>query len=294
MKILSSILIFWSLFSGTAQAETVAAGNPLSPNFYERLGVSRSASTPEIVKAARRMVRQTHPDVNPGIDDNLFKKITEARDTLENAAQRAQYDRSLGSQPQPAKTPKRAVKSAPPAGWGHPLDPAWNEAETFEFNIFRNLPSTHSSRRSYIYNLLNEMDWSEQGRARSFFKPLAEKVVSHLNSFKTFEQRGAGSDLAERQVMAVLSLPQAALFPELMNTLMQGSHVEFVVASLFTQPHWRAHPEMGRWLLQALRDPAPEIREALTEKFLPTLTTAAARKCLRDMMAEPAQCRQLF
>lgn len=64
-------------------------------DYYDILGVDRSASQEEIRKAYRRLARQHHPDVNPGDPDaeERFKQISEACAVLSDAQKRAQYDR---------------------------------------------------------------------------------------------------------------------------------------------------------------------------------------------------------
>lgn len=64
-------------------------------DFYEKLGVSRSASEEEIKKAYRKMAMQFHPDRNNGSKEaeEKFKDITEAYDVLRNPDKRAMYDR---------------------------------------------------------------------------------------------------------------------------------------------------------------------------------------------------------
>ncbi len=62
-------------------------------DYYDRLGVSRTADDNEIKKAYRNLARKYHPDVNkePGAEDK-FKEINEAYSTLSDAQKRAQYD----------------------------------------------------------------------------------------------------------------------------------------------------------------------------------------------------------
>lgn len=64
-------------------------------DYYEVLGVQKSASADEIKKAYRKIALQFHPDRNPGDKEaeEKFKEAAEAYDILSNADKRAQYDR---------------------------------------------------------------------------------------------------------------------------------------------------------------------------------------------------------
>jgi molecular chaperone DnaJ len=65
-----------------------------SQEYYEILGIPRSASPEDIKTAFRKLARQFHPDVNkqPGVEEK-FKEINEAYAVLSDPEKRAAYDR---------------------------------------------------------------------------------------------------------------------------------------------------------------------------------------------------------
>jgi len=64
-------------------------------DYYEILGVGKSASTDEIKKAYRKVAMQYHPDRNPGDKsaEEKFKEAAEAYEILSDSDKKSQYDR---------------------------------------------------------------------------------------------------------------------------------------------------------------------------------------------------------
>jgi molecular chaperone DnaJ len=67
---------------------------PPKKDYYEILGVKKSASAEDIRKAFRKLARKYHPDVNPGDKsaEEKFKTLSEANDVLSDPKKRKIYD----------------------------------------------------------------------------------------------------------------------------------------------------------------------------------------------------------
>jgi hypothetical protein len=66
-----------------------------TPDFYEVLGVARTASSEEIRLAFKLVSKRTHPDA--GGNSGLFRLVAEANSVLSDPVRRAEYDRSLSA-----------------------------------------------------------------------------------------------------------------------------------------------------------------------------------------------------
>jgi len=81
-------------------------------DYYQILGISPDAETPDIKVAYRKLARKYHPDLNPEADaEARFKDVAEAWEVLKDKDRRAEYDelRRYGGQRQP--------DFEPPPGW---------------------------------------------------------------------------------------------------------------------------------------------------------------------------------
>src|SRR5262245_27059925 len=84
-------------------------------DYYEILGVQRTAKEEEIKKTYRKLARKYHPDLNPNNKqaEEKFKEIQEAYEVLSDAEKRKKYDQ-LGA------NWKNGADFTPPPGWGGP------------------------------------------------------------------------------------------------------------------------------------------------------------------------------
>lgn len=64
-------------------------------DYYQILGVGRTATTEEIKKAYRKLARKYHPDLNPNNKEaeRKFKEINEANEVLSDPESRKKYDK---------------------------------------------------------------------------------------------------------------------------------------------------------------------------------------------------------
>jgi curved DNA-binding protein CbpA len=91
--------------------------------FYERLGISPSASIDDIRRAFRQSAKRLHPDLTAGTDA-LMRQLNEAYETLRDPQRRVAYDEAL--KPKAYRLPQR-----PAAGGADGVDPFAFKAQIF-------------------------------------------------------------------------------------------------------------------------------------------------------------------
>ncbi len=119
----------------------------MARDYYEVLGLKRSASQKEIKQAFRRLARKHHPDVNPGdkAAEERFKEINRAHEVLSDADKRAKYDR-YGAQWEQAEAFEKAQQKAGAAG-------GWSAPGGFQFDVGELLRRQGGGFESVLENL---------------------------------------------------------------------------------------------------------------------------------------------
>src|SRR5579859_4885743 len=75
-------------------------------DLYSLLGLAPGATPADIKRAYRRLARRYHPDINPGdrAAESLYKRISEAYETLVDPERRRTYDAGEAPRPPMAST----------------------------------------------------------------------------------------------------------------------------------------------------------------------------------------------
>ena len=78
---------------------------PEGVDYYEILGVARTANIPRIRQAYRRLARRTHPDLNPHdrVIEERYREIQQAYEVLVDPVRREEYDRRGSREPGPVR-----------------------------------------------------------------------------------------------------------------------------------------------------------------------------------------------
>jgi curved DNA-binding protein CbpA len=180
-------------------------------DYYEVLGVARTANAAEIKRAFRRKARELHPDVNPRPNATvLFQEANEAYQVLSDPARRLLYDR---------------VGAAGSSTYRRPGGPSRPRASTYT------PPQWSQSGQSSTY--------SPGGHSRyqySWQKPRAPQAPAWIPQFARLARHFVGSGFfwvfIVIQIVSILALPTGApvLGTDGWTILWLGSFVLPVVA----------------------------------------------------------------
>ncbi len=101
----------------------------MAKDYYEVLGVSKDASADDIKRAYRKLAAKYHPDKEGG-DEQTFKEVSEAYETLSDSQKRQSYDRFGHDAYQSAQGAGGAGAGADPFGFG-----GFGGGQQFEFDL---------------------------------------------------------------------------------------------------------------------------------------------------------------
>jgi len=140
-------------------------------DYYELLGVSRSAAVKDIRAAYRKLARKYHPDLNPGDKsaEEKFKQMQEAYEVLSYTKKRQVYDQFGFNQPGQGGTPP------PGAGYGYSGGDAPEDVH-FDFGGF-------------------DFGGGGAGGGGTSFRDLFSQVFRGQNAARQATEREPGSDL---------------------------------------------------------------------------------------------------
>src|SRR2546423_2138225 len=168
---------------------------PTTRDYYEVLGVSRTASQKDVQSAFRKLAGKLHPDVNPGDKDaeRRFKEVSEAHEVLSDPEKRKMYDRfgpdwqaasAAGADPGAAGWPFGA--GARPAGGGPRV-----EYQNIDPDVFEDILRGAGAARSGVGDVFGSIFGNRDGGAR---QPLEAETTIEVTLAEAY--RGAARDVS--------------------------------------------------------------------------------------------------
>ena len=185
-------------------------------DYYEVLGVSRSAAADDIKKAYRKLARKHHPDLNPNDPsaEGRFKEVQEAYDVLADDKKRETYNQ-FGHAGDDSATVAQAAAAAAAASEGRPggfryapQDPGDADVDFSDvdmgdlFENFMGRQRGRSSRRAGQSPFRRATAAPEQMRGADLAHNLTLPFLDAVRG-TTVELRFAGSERAGDETIAV-------------------------------------------------------------------------------------------
>ncbi len=191
------------------------------PNYYDVLGIPRTADDREIRQAFRKLARQHHPDVNPGdkTAEEKFKLINEAHSVLSEADSRKKYDRYGDNWAQADQLDQAAAQArrrpaepstftwSAPSTKAPPSTSSGGASNIFE-QLFRNIGQDIRRPASTEYPVALTLEEAFQGAARVMELTGGRRIEVKIpagvdNASKVHIPAGGGKDAGFNLVVSV-------------------------------------------------------------------------------------------
>ncbi|CAF0773965.1 unnamed protein product [Adineta steineri] len=213
-------------------------------NYYELLGIERTATQKEIKQAFFKLSKEYHPDSNSADKSlhNKFVKINEAFSILSKQSTRTTYDQSLSS-----------ISRSPYQPYARPPSADWSNVDFGSRNTYE--------RR---YNT-NKTNWNASHRDESFYEAFRRKMESDRQRSNAYSYYYSPSQSYHQNYFAPISIILIVVgfgmfIHALQYRIMQHSNSQYAIDP--RTRHYRAYREWQR--LSALKDVerAPVSRES--------------------------------
>ncbi|HEX4897906.1 MAG TPA: DnaJ C-terminal domain-containing protein [Candidatus Limnocylindrales bacterium] len=180
-------------------------------DYYQTLGVPRTASAADIKKAFRKLAREHHPDKKPGdkIAEQRFKDINEANAVLSDPDKRTKYDRFGKDWEAYARAGAAAGRAGGASGRaGDPFGPGG------PFEGYTTFGGTGGGNVRYEFHTTGEGAAGGQGQFSDFFRMMfGEEAGGHGGSAgggRIFRTAGTGSATSIDDLLAGMGVDAAA------------------------------------------------------------------------------------
>lgn len=216
------------------------APNISARNYYEILGVERTATAKEIKKAFYKLSKEYHPDANTA-DKSLhekFVKINEAFGTLSKQSTRSTYDQRQS----PTFRPSNQSSAPPRQRAGSPYD--WSNS---------NFGSRGADQRRST--TANESDWGTPHYDKTFYDLLRRRMREDRERARSSSTNPTATTGLVNAYFAPLSLISFLIGFGLLIHTFKGRMLKFEEPTYVTDPRTRNYHAYREWQrLSSLKD----------------------------------------